>query len=231
MACAKPEETGPRLCGAKTRSGGTCKLAPLTGQTRCKLHGGATPSGKDSPHFKHGFYAKALPKDLKANFEKLLADPQLLEGRSEVALMQLRLQRLSARVNSNESGRAWRTLQDTFNLFREANDAGNQEGMLAALNRMNEIVAGEVNDENAWAELTDFIEKATKVAEREWKRILANRQVVTTEQVRLIVASLTQAVLLYVKEPEARQQIAEHVNRLRVIEPVQPTTADGNRGD
>ena len=30
-------------CGAKTRSGGTCQAAPMAGQARCRMHGGATP--------------------------------------------------------------------------------------------------------------------------------------------------------------------------------------------
>jgi hypothetical protein len=31
-------------CGAKTRNGGTCKLMPAPGATRCRLHGGASPN-------------------------------------------------------------------------------------------------------------------------------------------------------------------------------------------
>ncbi len=32
-----------RLCGAKTRAGGTCKRAALTGTNRCQFHGGKSP--------------------------------------------------------------------------------------------------------------------------------------------------------------------------------------------
>lgn len=30
-------------CGARTRSGGFCRRLPVSGRTRCKLHGGASP--------------------------------------------------------------------------------------------------------------------------------------------------------------------------------------------
>jgi hypothetical protein len=32
-----------RLCGAKTRAGGTCKRVALTGTNRCQFHGGKSP--------------------------------------------------------------------------------------------------------------------------------------------------------------------------------------------
>jgi hypothetical protein len=38
---------GP-TCGAKTRAGHPCLNAPLTGGTRCRMHGGATPRARDA---------------------------------------------------------------------------------------------------------------------------------------------------------------------------------------
>jgi hypothetical protein len=39
-----PMETSPR-CGAKTRSGGSCRAPALRGKRRCRMHGGAPGSG------------------------------------------------------------------------------------------------------------------------------------------------------------------------------------------
>lgn len=36
------DELEPRLCGAKTRDGDPCKLPPVTGATRCRMHGGSS---------------------------------------------------------------------------------------------------------------------------------------------------------------------------------------------
>lgn len=47
-------------CGAKTRAGTPCQRAPLAGRTRCRLHGGATPRGRESPHYKHGRRSTAV---------------------------------------------------------------------------------------------------------------------------------------------------------------------------
>ncbi len=55
-AMAKVKAT---TCGAKTRAGTPCKQphgwgTDHLGEGRCKLHGGATPRGSNSPHFVHG---------------------------------------------------------------------------------------------------------------------------------------------------------------------------------
>jgi hypothetical protein len=48
-----------RLCGATNRQGKPCQKPPLTGKTRCKLHGGATPT-KTKGNRLHGLYSAAL---------------------------------------------------------------------------------------------------------------------------------------------------------------------------
>lgn len=64
-----------KMCGAKTRSGGKCKRAPMA-NGRCYLHGGATPSGPDSVHYQHGKYAKWTPQGIAEKVGAFLdADP------------------------------------------------------------------------------------------------------------------------------------------------------------
>lgn len=66
------------ICGAKTRSGGKCKNAPVTGAKRCRMHGGKTPRGTDSPNFKHGLYSEYLPESWKAKAETMNGTLDLL---------------------------------------------------------------------------------------------------------------------------------------------------------
>jgi hypothetical protein len=44
-----PRNTGPMRasprCGAKTRSGGSCRSPAVSGKKRCRMHGGAPGSG------------------------------------------------------------------------------------------------------------------------------------------------------------------------------------------
>lgn len=75
-----------KACGAKTRSGGTCKLSPLKGKKRCKLHGGATPSGPDSTHFIHGRYSKSFRGALAEKFLHATEEDKPLDLLPELAI-------------------------------------------------------------------------------------------------------------------------------------------------
>jgi uncharacterized protein YjcR len=57
--------TGPMLtsqrCGAKTRSGTSCKSPAVQGKKRCRMHGGAPGSGAPKQNknaLKHGMFTK-----------------------------------------------------------------------------------------------------------------------------------------------------------------------------
>jgi len=50
-----------KTCGSKLRNKSQkCKCTILMKNGRCRLHGGATPRGTDSPHFKTGRYSKYI---------------------------------------------------------------------------------------------------------------------------------------------------------------------------
>ena len=74
-------------CTAKTKTTGQrCKAPAVTGSTKCRMHGGKTPRGVDSPHLKTGLYSKYLPAQIGDKVQTFLeADP--LELLSELALL------------------------------------------------------------------------------------------------------------------------------------------------
>jgi hypothetical protein len=58
LAVQTEGETG--ACGARLRGrhGEFCAEPPVQGRRRCRLHGGATPVGRESPHFLSGRHAR-----------------------------------------------------------------------------------------------------------------------------------------------------------------------------
>lgn len=52
-----------KICGAKTRAGTPCKVAPMA-NGRCYRHGGATPKGADNANFTHGSYSKYVHQEI-----------------------------------------------------------------------------------------------------------------------------------------------------------------------
>jgi hypothetical protein len=64
----------PRTCGATTRMGTPCRLPPVTGKTRCRMHGGATGSGAQPGNQNartHGYYTAAARAERKRLADQL----------------------------------------------------------------------------------------------------------------------------------------------------------------
>jgi hypothetical protein len=74
-------------CNAKLRGGGKCSNPPVTDRKRCRMHGGATPVGIASPHFKDGKRSKHTALGLAERIRQAQNDPALFELRS--ALLRL----------------------------------------------------------------------------------------------------------------------------------------------
>lgn len=62
----------------------------------CRAHGGATPRGIASPHFRHGRWSKDLPAHLSERYEQAREDAELLSLHDEIALLDMRISALLA---------------------------------------------------------------------------------------------------------------------------------------
>jgi hypothetical protein len=79
-----PRNTGPMLasprCGAKIRSGGSCRSPAVRGKRRCRMHGGALESGAPRGNQnarKHGRFAREAIAERK-QIEALLGEVRML---------------------------------------------------------------------------------------------------------------------------------------------------------
>lgn len=98
-----------RQCTAKSkRSGQRCRKHAMRGRTVCLAHGGRTPRGTSSPHFRHGRYSRSLPGQLLAIYEKTVRDPRLLSLRDEIALTEAMIvDRLQDLKDDTPDGQRW----------------------------------------------------------------------------------------------------------------------------
>ena len=59
-------------CNAKAkRTGQRCRRVAVTGSTKCPLHGGKTPRGVASPHYKTGRYSKYVNPNISGKINDL----------------------------------------------------------------------------------------------------------------------------------------------------------------
>lgn len=85
---------GNAICGAKTKVGTPCEQragwgTDHVGEGRCKLHGGKTPRGAESPHFRHGGRSKYFDSSQIVGFDEWEATvgPQLALEKDLLAMI------------------------------------------------------------------------------------------------------------------------------------------------
>jgi hypothetical protein len=80
----------------------------MRGRTVCLAHGGKTPRGATSPHFKTGRYSRSLPGHLVAAYEQALQDPTLMSLRDEIALTDAMISELLRQLDDDDSDAKYR---------------------------------------------------------------------------------------------------------------------------
>lgn len=77
-------------CGARKKTGDKsvrCLRRPCPGSKRCKFHGGMTPKGIDSPHFKHGKRSKYAKEQVIQRIKRFKNDQDARDLRDELAIL------------------------------------------------------------------------------------------------------------------------------------------------
>lgn len=181
---------------------------------RCRLHGGLSLGGIASPTFKTGKYSRVLPARLTGRYEEAVADPALLELKSEIALMDARLADLLSRVDTGESGALWGQLIEARGdllLARRANDPIKQA---EALNLILELISRGHADYRAWAEVGSVLEQRRKLTESETRRLKDAQQTLTVEKAMLLIGAIGGIIKAHVQDRAQLAAISRDISAL-----------------
>jgi hypothetical protein len=205
--------TKQKPCGARTRTGDSCKQ-PALENGRCRFHGGKTPKGIDSANFRHGRYSHYLPARLKQRYEEACQDDRLLEMRDEISLLDTRITELISGMDTGESGRIWRDLKNARKQLLYAKQVDDQSGMTQALNSIVILIQNGARDWEAWAEITTTIEQRRRVVESERKRLLEMQQYITAEKAMLLIYAVAEILKRHIPDRQLLDQISGEIGRL-----------------
>lgn len=207
----QPQDPHAPICGAKTRSGKPCTNPPMHGRTRCRMHGGATPIGIAAPSYKHGRYSTSIPARLAATYETGLDDPQLLELREEIALIDARLAEVLREIDGlgdsakwADAKKAWITYQYAPNVTLKAKAQADLEF----------LIDQGANQHAAWAALQNLIEQRRKLVESEHKRLVQAQQTISAEQAMALVGGLLGIMKQHIHDRATLSAIQTDVARL-----------------
>jgi hypothetical protein len=211
----------PVVCGARTRSGGPCQRAPIAGRDRCRAHGGTTPRGVASTQFVHGRRSKDIPSRLTERYQDALVDEELLALRDDVALIDARLGDVLSRVDTGESGRIWKDLQQAWQQFTAPGDSDR-----AAAKRFDaRILIGQLIEEGAadyeaWHDVRSLVDQRARLVSNERQRLVQLQQTITVEQAMAMLAAVVSTIKLHVSDEHALANISHDLGRLVAVQPV-----------
>ncbi len=221
-------------CQAKAKSTGQqCRRRAVSGKQVCTVHGGLTPGGIASPHWKHGRYSKYAPTRLIERYIEAQSDSEILNLTEEIALVDARIADVLKRVDAGESGQIWSELQEKRKKFLGAQRKQDQETMAEALTDILNLVARGHADWSAWLEVMNLIERRRRLVESEQRRRMSMHLLIKVEeaaQAMVILADAVRgAVVEYVRDPEERQRVLVAVQQAlsRYLAPSSEVAAGG----
>lgn len=184
---------------------------------RCRLHGGLTPSGPASPHWKHGRHSEYMKRNgLLARYDKASKDPEIISLRSELALVDTRVSQLLERIGEHGNVGLWKDARKKLDAFKAAAGKGKNAvaGARAALQQLDDLITQGLEDAHAWEELRESIELRRKVAETVHRIEQSAEYSVPVQEVFGAFRNVTALFLEIVKD---KKQAAAFVEGLRGI--------------
>jgi len=101
-----------KRCGARTRTGTTCKRWAVPGRGRCKLHGGdAVEAGPQHHLYKHGLFSRYWPEERRA-VAGAVARGEIDSLAAAREVLSLAQQRMAIAMDAVEAGRVEPTAKE-----------------------------------------------------------------------------------------------------------------------
>lgn len=222
-------------CTAMSRqSGQQCKQNAVTGKSVCVYHGGKTPGGIASPHFKTGRHSKYLPTRMIEAYEAARQDGELLDLTNEIAVLDARINDLMRRVDTGEAGVLWGKAQTAFSDLESARVSQDADGMRTALFELGGLLKKGHSDYAVWAEIQNLMEQRRKLVETERRRRVDMHTMMRDDEAMLLVSYLISSVTTHVKDRDTLAAIQLDLTRAlgtRVPAGVTRTRAGLDEGD
>jgi len=178
------------------------------------MHGGKTPKGVDSPHFKTGRYSKYMPSGLLEIHEEMTNDPQLMSLRENIALTDTLLANLLPRLDTGESGKAWEMVKKLIKTAKHAYHAENLANMMQAFDDMEDLANQRILHYETEKEVRQTLDTRRKLVEAENRITLQQENAISIEQLMLFVSQVLGVIQVVVTEEKQRHAIAIELQKL-----------------
>lgn len=225
-------------CGRICLDGKKCGKPLLEGYNSCEEHrpqsGRITSSGvKEIEPKKPGagrkratLYGRVLPTHLKPAFQRIKNSRDLLSLHNDIALTQVRLDEVIAKLKSSETPEKWTKLRAAFYNFRSANRSNDIDGMKLWLSECERLITEGNNEKECWEEIHWLVGKKAELVESEAKRNYLLGGTMTAIQAQTLFSAIAGIVIANVKDPKLIEKIRDDIRALKVFDESQPTPFD-----
>lgn len=188
---------GKQRCKAwSVTQGRQCRRTVVPTYNVCDLHGGKTPRGVDSPHFKTGKFSKSLPDRLAVNYEQALSNPDIVSLKEEIALVDAHMLELVEKLRTGgDSTNTWRLLGDTLMRFRSAKRDDVKAGFL---DQILKLIEQGITESMIWDDIYESIAQRRRLVDTEYKRMVQYGHMLNIEQLMSIIGALLSVIKRYV---------------------------------
>lgn len=202
----------PYMCGVKTKSAGWCKGRKVTGRSTCRMHGGKTPIGPESPAWKTGATSVLafLRPELREAAEQKRRDVNRLDLTNELALLSAAELEAVTDWASGGGGDAWiklRTHADTYNAEVKRGKDADVQMMRSSIDSIMGLIYGNSARVDARDKMQVIIDNIRKVAETERRRSMSLRTMMATEEIMAILGRIGETIARVVPDQEMRRVI------------------------
>ncbi len=189
-----------KRCKAKAkRTGKRCKNNAVTGYDVCRMHGGKTPRGWDSPHTTTGRYLN-IPDRLVTSYQQSLNDPQIEDLRAEIALIDARTSELLSNLDTERYGTGWDEIKNARDSISAAMKSGDPTLMISAFTELDSAVNTAYDNSNTWEMIVKLFEQRRKLIETLRKVQLDAETTITAERMTMLIAAVGRIIQAHVTD-------------------------------
>lgn len=219
-------------CGAKLRGSDPprhCRLPPMRGRSRCRLHGGKSLAGPASATWRHGFFSRVLDGVCRRDYLARRQDPRLVELREHIALADARLLETLERLRTGESFTAW----ERVGLVLQELQAAASKGDASALAGVAERLEQAYTDGSAAAEASEGIDRQLLLRARltvaETRRTVFARDYLPKATANSVALLMLETVKRLVPDRAVLQEIVGTLRQLQAGQSTQQILEVRNR--
>lgn len=207
--------TESKTCGAKLRNKDAyCRNKAILVNGRCRNHGGLTPKGIASPHYKHGRYSRHLPTHLRDRYHETLNDPEITALRDDLALIDIHISKVLMEIYSPATEVDIKPLRDKIKLCKQELlecDPQSQRTLevVDLLDTLDAAMGRGARNAGDISRLLPLLEQRRKTADSENRRVFRSDNSLSVEQAIAFVRLLGNSVKRHVTDPRQRSAVYE----------------------